>query len=50
MRRLLDDEGAGLVEYALLITLIVVVAIIAVSFTGQETTSMWDDISSGIRP
>jgi len=50
MRRLSNEEGAGLVEYALLITLIIVVALVAVSFTGQETTSMWDDISSGIRP
>lgn len=46
MRRLFDDEGAGLVEYALLITLIVVVAIIAVSFTGEQNSTMWSEIGS----
>jgi Flp pilus assembly pilin Flp len=35
----LDDRGAGLVEYALLISLIMLVALSAVSFFGQETKS-----------
>ena len=48
MRRLSEDSGAGLVEYALLITLIVIVAILAVTYTGEQTSQMWSDISSGL--
>ena len=35
--RLRDEEGAGLVEYALLLALIAVVVFSAVSFFGAET-------------
>lgn len=47
-RFIADDSGAGLVEYALLITLIVLVAFLAVGFAGQETSNMWSDISTNL--
>jgi len=48
MERLRGEDGAGLVEYALLITLIVIVALLAVTYTGEQTSQMWSDISSGL--
>lgn len=45
-----EDRGAGLVEYGLLAILIAIVAIAAVSVTGQETSSMYSDIVSGFNP
>jgi Flp pilus assembly pilin Flp len=48
MERLQSEDGAGLVEYALLITLIVIVAFLAVAYTGDQTSQMWSDISSGL--
>lgn len=45
-----EDRGAGLVEYGLLAVLIAIVAIAAVSATGQETSGMYSDIVSGFNP
>ncbi len=41
-----SDEGASLVEYALLVVLIAIVAIIAISFAGEQVTSTFDEIGS----
>lgn len=46
--RFRSDEGAGLVEFALLITLIVLVAFVAVQFAGREASTMWSEIDSAI--
>jgi Flp pilus assembly pilin Flp len=41
-----SDLGAGLVEFALLVTLIALVAIVAVQFAGQEASTMWSQVGS----
>ena len=43
-----DDEGASLVEYGLLVALIAVVAIIAVTFVGQQVDSNFQEIGSAL--
>jgi pilus assembly protein Flp/PilA len=46
-RRVLDrEEGQALVEYALIISLIAVVAIAALQLTGNSITSIFNNISS----
>lgn len=42
------ENGASLVEFALLISLIVLVAFVAVQFAGSETSQMWSDIQSAV--
>jgi len=48
MRFLDDDRGASMVEYALLVVLIAIVALVAVSLAGSETSAMYSEISSGL--
>jgi pilus assembly protein Flp/PilA len=43
-----DDSGASMVEYALLVGLIAIVAIVAVTFFGTELAAEYDDIASSI--
>lgn len=43
-----DEEGASLVEYALLVALIAVVAIVAVTTVGQKVSSNFDNVSSNL--
>ncbi len=45
---LTDDEGASMVEYALLVVLIAIVALLAVQFAGREVSSTFSDIGSGL--
>ena len=40
-----DDEGASLVEYALLVALIAVVAIVAVTVLGEQVSEKFSDIA-----
>jgi Flp pilus assembly pilin Flp len=40
-----DDSGQDLVEYAVLVALIVLVAIAAVEMTGDQVGSMFDHIA-----
>jgi pilus assembly protein Flp/PilA len=47
-RRLTQDAGASLVEYALLLALIAVVCITAVTFFGQATSDSFSTSSSSI--
>ncbi len=42
-----DDRGAGLVEYGLVVILIAIVAIAAVSVTGNQTSDLYGDIVNG---
>lgn len=43
-----DETGASLVEYALLVALIAVVAILAVTFLGRSTSNKLSQVTSGI--
>ena len=43
-----DDRGASMVEYALLVVLIAIVAIIAIRFAGREVSQTFSDIGSGL--
>jgi pilus assembly protein Flp/PilA len=41
--RLASEEGATAVEYALMIALIALVIVVAVTFLGQETNSVYEN-------
>jgi len=41
-----DEDGASLVEYALLVALIALVAVVAVRFFGQELSTSYSDIAN----
>ena len=43
-----DERGASLVEYALLVTLIAVVCIVAVTFLGNSADSKFQEVGSSI--
>jgi pilus assembly protein Flp/PilA len=43
-----DEEGASLVEYALLVALIAVVCIVAIAFLGQSASSKFSAVGSGV--
>ena len=43
-----NDEGQGLAEYALILALIAVVAIVALLFLGTQISSVLDDVSRNI--
>lgn len=43
-----SEKGASMVEYGLLVVLIAIVALLAVSFVGEETSTMYSDISSAV--
>lgn len=43
-----DDDGASMVEYALLVVLIAIVAIVAVQLAGDELSSTYSEISSEV--
>jgi pilus assembly protein Flp/PilA len=48
-KQLLNSEkGASMVEYALLVVLIAIVALIAVSVMGQEVSGLYSEIDSGL--
>ena len=42
------ERAASMVEYALLVMLIAIVALIAVTMAGQEVSSQYDVIASGL--
>ena len=48
MQRLTNDSGASMVEYALLVVLIAVVALTAVAFMGGEVSGLYSEIDSGL--
>lgn len=43
-----QQRGANLVEYGLLVLLIALVAILAVSFAGNQTSQMYSEIASAV--
>lgn len=44
-----DEKGASMVEYALLVVLIAIVALIAVRLAGSEVSQTFSDIASGLQ-
>ena len=42
------ERGASLVEMAILLVLIAVVALIAVKYLGDSNSEMWSEIGSGL--
>ena len=44
-----EEKGASMVEYALLVVLIAIVALVAVSLAGDEVSGTFSDIASGLQ-
>jgi pilus assembly protein Flp/PilA len=47
-RFITDDRGASMVEYALLVILIAIVALIAVQLAGSELSEQYSEIASSL--
>ena len=43
-----DEEGASLVEYALLVALIAIVCIVAISFLGGKASTKFSNVGSAL--
>jgi Flp pilus assembly pilin Flp len=43
-----EEKGASMVEYALLVVLIAIVALVAVQLAGQEVSTTFSEIDSGL--
>ena len=41
-----DEKGASMVEYALLVVLIAIVALVAVSLAGDEVSAVFSEIAT----
>ena len=48
-RVLVEDRAASMVEYALLVVLIAIVALVAVSFAGDEVSIMYSEIATDLQ-
>lgn len=46
--RLVDEKGQGTTEYAILVGVLVVIAILAITVFRPKLQELWDAISSGI--
>ena len=44
----LDDGGASMVEYALLVLLVAMVALVAVALAGTELSTTYSEIASSV--
>ena len=44
-----DEKGASMVEYALLVVLIAIIALVAVRIAGQEVSSTFSDVASNLQ-
>jgi Flp pilus assembly pilin Flp len=44
-----EDRGASMVEYALLIVLIAIIAILAIRLAGNQVSSAFSEIGSGLQ-
>ena len=44
-----EDKGASMVEYALLVVLIAIVALVAVQLAGTEVSTTFSEIGSGLQ-
>jgi len=43
-----DEKGASMVEYALLVVLIAIVALVAVTIAGEEVSETFSEVASGL--
>ena len=43
-----EEKGASMVEYALLVVLIAIIALVAVRLAGTEVSQTFSDIGSGL--
>jgi pilus assembly protein Flp/PilA len=43
-----SEKGASMVEYALLVVLIAIVALVAVQIAGQEVSETFSEVQSGL--
>ncbi len=43
-----SEKGASMVEYALLVVLIAIIALVAVSFAGEQVSGTFSEIGSGL--
>ena len=43
-----EEKGASMVEYALLVVLIAIIAIVAVSIAGDNVSTAFSNIASGL--
>jgi len=48
MQWLKNENGASMVEYALLVVLIAIVALTAVAFMGEEVSDLFSEIDSNL--
>jgi len=48
MQWLKNEKGASMVEYALLVVLIAIVALTALAFMGEEVSTLFSEIDSGL--
>jgi pilus assembly protein Flp/PilA len=48
MSRFSEDRGASMVEYALLVVLIAIVALVAVRLAGTKVSGTFSEIGSGL--
>ena len=44
-----DEKGASMVEYALLVVLIAIVALVAVSLAGDEISSVFSEVATELK-
>ena len=44
-----EEKGASMVEYALLVVLIAIVALIAIRLAGNEVSATFSDIASSLK-
>ena len=43
-----EEKGASMVEYALLVVLIAIIALVAVQLAGREVSTTFSEIASGL--
>ena len=43
-----EEKGASMVEYALLVVLIAIIALVAINLAGNEVSQTFSDISSAL--
>jgi pilus assembly protein Flp/PilA len=47
--RITEEKGASMVEYALLVVLIAIIAILAIRLAGNQVSSAFSEIGSGLQ-
>ena len=45
-----EEEGTEIVEWALILALIIILAIVAVGLVGQNTSAVWSSAASSLNP